>query len=84
MRLTTALFVQVKVIVGGQNFAASSLVDTGAIFPIILGRGLLPEQCLSLSQCAHPDRLVDTSGAAMKGGTRGVSVRIALPVVDDR
>jgi hypothetical protein len=68
--------------VGGQTIAARALVDTGASFAILLGRGLLPKQCLS--KCARPVQLTNASGVAMEGGTHGASVQIALPVVDDR
>ena len=78
----SSLFVPVKILIGEKCFLARALIDTGASFPLILGKGLLPEGLLR--GCNSLVRLLDASRATMKGGSQGASVRIALPVVENR
>ena len=74
-----SLYVPVTLQVDGVTFTARALVDTGASFPVILSKGLIPEHLLK--NCSSPVRLVDASGASMTGGGRGASVELTLPVV---
>ena len=65
-----------------HSMFSRALVDTGAAFPILVNRGLIPSE--HFQKCRRPYRFVSASGETLEGGQNGLLMAVSLPVSDDR